>query len=95
MKITIETNIVKTRDGVASRTGKPYSMRTQAAFLRGDRVAGEIELLLANDQQAYQLGDYEIDLERSVTIGNFGSLRFNPVLKPQVKQQPAAYPKAS
>lgn len=86
MFITIESNVVKTRDGVSSRTGKPYSMRTQTAFLRGDRVAGEIELLLGSDQAAYALGDYELDLERSITIGNFGSIRFNPVLKPQTNK---------
>lgn len=81
MIISFETTKVNVRSGISQRTGKPYTMRSQIALLKGSRVMGEVEIMLQDDQQPYTVGDYEIDLERSIYIGAFRSLRFNPVLQ--------------
>lgn len=80
MKIIVESEIVSTRSGVSQRTNKPYTMREQKALLKGDRLAGEISLQLADDQSPYPVGEYDIDFERSVGLSRFGQLEIRAVV---------------
>jgi hypothetical protein len=79
MKVIIESSAVRNRSGVSAK-GRPYSMNIQRGLLKGERSAGEIEIILDDGQQPYPEGEYTFDWERCITIGSFGSLRFSPVL---------------
>lgn len=81
MKIIVEATEVRTRSGISSKTGKPWQMHEQSALLRGERVMGEIRLDLEAADKPYPVGEYEIDFERSIGIGSYGSVTFRPVLK--------------
>lgn len=80
-KIIVETTKVKEIKGNSKKDGRPYCLRSQKALYRGERLVGEIEMLLEDDQPPYAEGTYELDLERSLSIGSFGRLMFRPVLK--------------
>jgi hypothetical protein len=83
MQVIIESDVVNTRNGTSQR-GRPYTIRTQAARLKGEWVAGAIELTLGDTQPPYSLGTYEIDFEKSISIAGFGQpqLSRNLVLLP-------------
>ena len=80
MLVTIEST--KVRENSGEKNGKPWRIREQPAFLRGERVAGEINLILEEGQAPYALGDYELDVERSVKIGRWGRLELYAKLAP-------------
>jgi Helix-destabilising protein len=73
--VIIETDSVDQRSGVSSRTGQPYSIRSQPARLKSDLIAGPISITLGDNQPAYPVGDYLLDIERSLTINRFGSVQ--------------------
>ena len=80
VKIIVENTKVRETAGTSKKTGKDFLIREQRALLHGDRIRGEVRLMLEQEQEPYPPGEYEIDLERSVYIGSYQSLRFNPVL---------------
>lgn len=82
MKVVVESTQVEVKSGVSQKNGKPYEIREQRALIVSDRLRGEVKLLLEKDQAPYAVGDYVFDLERSIYIGSFQSLRFAPVLVP-------------
>jgi hypothetical protein len=73
MKVIIENSTVNERSG--NKNGRNWTMRTQDGRLQSPYLAGRIELTLNDNQPAYQPGEYELDLEKSLEIGSFGSLR--------------------
>jgi hypothetical protein len=81
MKIVVENTAIRSRSGISSKTGKPWEMHEQTALLRGERVMGEIRLDVEAPDKPYPVGEYEIDFERSIGIGAYGSITFRPVLK--------------
>lgn len=83
MKVVIESEHVNERSG--NKNGRNWSMRTQDARLMGEYVAGRIELTLGDNQPAYAVGTYELDLERSIEIGNYGT----PMLSRRLHLVPA------
>ena len=82
MKIMIDSTDVKTKNGT-SKSGAPYSIREQEAYLdTGKRFPEAIKLNLERDQQPHPVGEYSIDIDRSVYVGRFGGLELSssPVL---------------
>lgn len=81
MRVIVETTESRHRAGKAAN-GRDYSFFVQRALLKGERCAGEIELIHDSEATIYAPGEYEFDYDRSISIGRFGALRFSPVLKP-------------
>lgn len=74
--IRIEDSKVDMRSGTSQRTGKPYSMKEQKAYLVGfAKYPVEISLTLPDDVQFYVPGDYTA--ETPFTVGRFGRLELN------------------
>lgn len=73
-RISIESTEVHTKSGTSQRTGKPYSIREQSAWLHtGKKYPVAIRVPLADDQQPYSPGDYEIS--SPLSVGKFESLQ--------------------
>lgn len=85
MKVIVENTQVYEKAGTSQKTGKDYLIREQKALIHGDRIRGEVKLLLERDQVPYEPGEYDIDIEKSVYIGKFQSFGFSPVLTRKVQ----------
>lgn len=75
VKIEIDSTEIDVFSGTSNRTGKPFSMRKQAAWvhLPGDRYPTRIEMTLDDDSQAYPKGEYKLG-PRSLFVDRFGRL---------------------
>lgn len=80
MKITVRTEHVETRSGTSGKTGKPWTMHTQEVTAETDEFRGTMKLTLADDGKPVPLGEYDVDWDKSVRIGQFG----DPVFKRQL-----------
>lgn len=74
MQIEVKSTDVNVKAGNSKRSGKPYSIREQVAYLH---VAGEAYpvrcvLVLEEGQQPYALGVYQTSNE--LYVGDFGQL---------------------
>lgn len=92
IKIEIESAEVKTRSGVAAKTGKPYQMREQKAYAhltdrdgKPNRYPSAFVILLGDDQPPYAPGVY------GVSPASFYTDRFDN-LAISVRLVPAAAP---
>lgn len=80
LKIQIETTVVDTKSGTSAKTGKPYSIREQEAWMFGYGRDGKpqphpqkIKLTLDDDQNPYEVGTYQID-PASLYVDRFGQV---------------------
>lgn len=74
LKIMVKETTVHTQKGVAKRTGKPYEMRSQTAYVDlGKAFPTEVKLTLGDDQQPFVLGDYTLTRE-CFTVNQYGEL---------------------
>ena len=69
MKIEVKTSEVRVKSGNAKRTGKPYTIREQEAYLHvpGAAYPERCVLNLEGDQEPYAPGIYETSNELSVS----------------------------
>lgn len=88
IKIEIESAEVKTKSGIAAKTGKPYSMREQNgwAYLMGRdgkplRHPVQFCLTLRDDQPPYPPGNYTLS-SASLYTNKFDQFEVSPVLVP-------------
>lgn len=82
MRLEIKSDQVETFEGVAAKTGKPFSMRIQYAFVAmNDGEIRKVRIILDRDQPAYKRGFYRLH-EDSFTVGNYGDIQVRPVLEP-------------
>ena len=74
MKIEVKSSEVKVKSGNAKRTGKPYTIREQEAYLHvsGAAYPERCVLNLEDDQEPYTPGIYETANE--LYVGDFGRL---------------------
>ena len=82
-KIIIKSTSVEVKKGDSKRTGKPYEMHEQTAWLATGRDFPERCILsLDRDQKPYQPGEYYIDAP--LAVGDFSALTVarHFVLKP-------------
>jgi hypothetical protein len=97
MKLLIEigSTEVATRSGVSSRTGKPYNIAEQTAWLHreGQQYPDKIRISLEQGQMPYQPGNYDLH-PSSFYVDKFGSLAVRPVLisRPAEQRAPAPAP---
>lgn len=72
--LTFESTEVHTKSGNSSRTGKPYNIREQSAWLHvGQKFPVSVRIQLGDQQPPYAPGDYAI--ERPFIAGRFESLQ--------------------
>jgi len=74
MKIEVKSSEVKVKSGNAKRTGRPYTIREQEAYLHvpGAAYPERCVLNLEDDQEPYAPGIYETSNE--LYVGDFGRL---------------------
>ena len=75
LKIEIASNEVININGTSNKTGKPYSIRKQSAylFMPGEKYPVPFEFNLETNQAAYEPGFYEV-MSSSFYIDRFKSL---------------------
>lgn len=96
LKITITSTAIQTKSGTSNKTGKPYEIREQAAWIH---LVGEdgkphpyptqMMLMLEKNQHPHGLGDYILH-PSSIQSGRFGSLQIKPLLLPAQQAVKAA-----
>ncbi|WP_136680439.1 single-stranded DNA-binding protein [Neptunomonas sp. XY-337] len=99
LKVEITSTEFDQRSGTSKKTGQPWEIRTQAAYIhkQGQPYPEKVGLTLQDGQLPYQVGVYTLDLNQCFKVGDFGRLTLderNFVLKPYVKQQSTAKPAA-
>lgn len=96
LKITVETEIIDAKNGVSAKTGKPYSIREQEAWMFGMGRDGKpqphpqkIKLTLDDDQKGpYSLGTYTLD-PASLYVDRFGQIAIRARLRAVAAAAPA------
>ena len=80
LKVQVETTVFDLKQGTSAKTGKPYSIREQEAWMFGYGRDGKpqphpqkIKLTLDDDQQPYEIGTYQID-PASLYVDRFGQV---------------------
>jgi hypothetical protein len=91
MKVIIENSTANERSG--NKNGRNWTMRTQEARLQSPMLAGRIELTLRDNQAPYVAGEYDLDLEKSLEIGNFGTLMMGRFLHLTPAKSSSGFPK--
>lgn len=74
MKVIIESTETSERSGV-SANGRPWTLRSQSARVQSEFLAGPIELTVPDGQPAYVAGEYDLNLEKSIAITQYGQLQ--------------------
>lgn len=72
MRITITSTAVETKSGTSKKTGKPYTVHEQRATAENSRFRMPVRLTLGDDGKPYPEGQYDVDLDASVKIGQYG-----------------------
>jgi len=80
LKVQVETTVFDLKQGTSAKTGKPYSIREQEAWMFGYGRDGKpqphpqkIKLTLDDDQNPYEVGTYQID-PASLYVDRFGQV---------------------
>lgn len=78
-RVEITSANIQTRSGISQRTGKPYTMREQTAWMttyddfgKANPYPAEIKLTLGDEQEPYAVGAYTMH-PGSIYVGRFGS----------------------
>lgn len=92
LKVEITSTAVDQRSGTSKKTGQPWEIRTQEAYIhkQGQPYPEKVVLTLQDNQLAHQIGVYTLDLNQCFKVGDYGRIALddrNFVLKPYVKQQ--------
>lgn len=87
LKVSITTIAIQTKSGISSKTGKPYEIREQPAWVFLQDENGKQQpypvifmIMLEKNQLPHSIGDY-ILIASSITSGRFGSLQIKPQLR--------------
>lgn len=80
-KLEILDSQIETFSGVSAKTGKPFTIHKQIAFLHTDKAPypEKTELMLKDGQPAYAIGMYELHPE-SVKVDRNGRMTIDPIL---------------
>ena len=83
LKIEITENTFRTINGTSKRTGQPFSINKQDAYLwlPGQKYPTPFQINLEQNQPAYQPGEYQVSPD-SFYVDRYGSLAVNPKLVP-------------
>lgn len=88
IKIEVSSTAEHVKEGISTKSGKPYRIREQSAYAHIHNQDGtpkphpvEIRLTLDDNQPPYPAGLYTLAPE-SLYVGGFGSLQIRPRLRP-------------
>lgn len=89
LKVEVSTLVVDTKNGTSAKTGKPYSIREQEAWITCYGKDGKpyphpqrMKVTLDDDQpEPYPLGQYILD-PASIYIDRFGQVAIRARLRP-------------
>jgi hypothetical protein len=98
-KVTVETTILDVLSGTSAKTGRPYSIRSQEAWMyfvgrdgNTQKHPQKIKLTLDDDQkEPYPLGAYTLD-PASIYADRFGNLAIRARLRAAVAAAAPAQP---
>lgn len=100
LKIQVETMVVDAKNGTSAKTGKPYSIREQEAWMYGYDREGKphphpqrVRLTLDDDQKPYEVGTYQL-CPSSIYVDRFNQIAIRARLR-AVAQVAPAQPKAA
>lgn len=81
--IEIESTELKVKTGTSARTGKPYQIREQTAYVHipPAKYPQPIKVTLEDDAQPYPPGQYQLD-DSSFFVGRYDDLQMRPRLIP-------------
>jgi len=81
--IDVESTEVKMKSGTSARTGKPYQIREQTAYVHipPNKYPQPIKVTLNDDAKPYPPGKYMLD-DTSFFVGRFDDLQMRPRLIP-------------
>jgi len=83
LKVEVISEDVRQFSGVSNKTGKPFVIRTQQAFLHRPKEVSpypqEFQVTLNDEEEGYKKGFYQLDV-KSFYIGRFMDLLFRPRL---------------
>jgi len=75
IKIEVRSIITRSKAGVSKRTGKPYEMTLQRAWLHGSKdYPTEVEFVLGKEQAPFAAGYYVADAP-CVSVNPYGECR--------------------
>lgn len=79
--IEIESTELKIKTGTSARTGKPYQIREQTAYVHipPNKYPQPIKVTLEDDAHPYAPGQYMLD-DSSFYVGRFDDLQMRPRL---------------
>lgn len=87
LKIQVETTIIDTKTGTSAKTGKPYCIREQEAWMFGFDREGKpqphpqrIRLTLDDDQKPYEVGSYQL-CPSSIYVDRFNQIAIRARLR--------------
>jgi len=96
LKVQVETTVVDLKQGTSAKTGKPYSIREQEAWMFGFGRDGKpqphpqkIKLTLDDDQTPYEVGQYILD-PASIYVDRFGQVAIRARLRAPLQAAKAA-----
>jgi len=96
LKVQVETTVFDLKQGTSAKTGKPYSIREQEAWMFGYGRDGKpqphpqkIKLTLDDDQNPYEVGTYQID-PASLYVDRFGQVAIRVRLRAIAQSAKAA-----
>ena len=101
LKVSVETEVVDVKSGTSAKTGKPYQIREQEAWMFGYGRDGQpqkhpqkIKLTLDDEQEkGYPVGQYILD-PASIYVDRFGQVAIRARLRVAAASVPAQ-PKAA
>ncbi len=71
------TGTVQKREGISKKTNKPWSMREQEGYLHTttEKYPRKIKFAVPDEvADGYAIGKYEVDWDKTATVGDFDSL---------------------
>jgi hypothetical protein len=94
--IEIESTDLNVKSGTSARTGKPYQIREQTAYVHipPNKYPQPVKITLDDDAQAYAPGKYQL-ADSSFFVGRFDDLQMRPRLVPVVAAAAAPARQAS
>ncbi|MCG2577586.1 G5P family DNA-binding protein [Dechloromonas sp. XY25] len=101
LKVSVETEVIDLKTGISAKTGKPYNIREQEAWMYGYGRDGQpqkhpqkIKLTLDDEQEkGYPVGQYILD-PASIYVDRFGQVAIRARLRVPAAAVPAQ-PKAA
>lgn len=72
LAIKIIDPAIRTIEGISPKNNKPYCMRSQKVLVKLGEEVRFIDITLRDKQDAYPVGNYQLDAEKILSFGKYG-----------------------